>query len=515
MRRAMSTTRNLFNSALARVAFTVVTAVIAFFMMPFLVGHLGKYWYGVWILVYGIAANSYLLDVGMTSAVTRYVSRHLAAGDKDGANRVISTCLMIYTVLAVIVFLVMLTVSAFAHKFVEDPRDLNIIRLTIILIGLQYAGEFPFKAFAGIVSSQLRYDLLMGSRLLASLITTGLMVYFVGHGYGIVAMAVIVLGVDQLANFLFYRIAKHLFPELKVRREYVSRPLVKELFGYSTWSFVIQIANQLRFRTDSFVIGAVLGAGPVVFYSVGLRLVEYLVDFVNRATNMLTPVFTRYFHEQNYTEMRSKYLFLTRINAVLGLFGGGMLIILGEAFITRWMGPEFDSSYPVLVVLTTAMIVELIGIPADNVLYAIARHKYLAIINVIEAVLNLALSITFAHYWGIVGVAFGTALPLLFFRVFVIPRLVGRYIELSTWRYYRDLLPLAAYTLAYLAVVYLLVRQFIGGPSYGFIILAGIASVPIYALTIPFVGFRADERALLQQALPLRVRRFTAPLLER
>jgi O-antigen/teichoic acid export membrane protein len=513
--RAMSTNRKLFNSAVARTVSTVIFAVISFFLMPFLIAHLGERWYGIWILVSGLVANSYLLDLGMASAVTRYVARHLALGDNEGANRVISTCLVIYTVLAVVVFAMTLVVSFFAERFVPDPNDLRIIRATIIVIGLQYAAEFPFKAFAGIVSSYVRYDLLMLSRVLNVAITTALMVFFVGRGYGILSMAIIVLAVDQLSNFLYYRIAKHLFRELKVGRAYVTRGLVKELFSYSTWSFVTQLATQVRFRKDAFVIGAMIGASAVTYYSVGLRLVEYLVDFVNRATNMLTPVFTRYYYERNFEELRSKYLFVTRINAVMGLFGGGMLIILGKAFIVRWMGPTFDQSYPILVILTVAMAVELIGVHTDNILYAISKHKHLAIINVIEAVLNLALSIALAIPWGIVGVAVGTALPLLFFRLLVIPRVAGKFIELPLWRYYRGLFPVAGYTLAYLGVFWLLTRSFLAEPSYMSIFLVGLASVPVYVLTIPYIGFSVDERAQLQQSLPVRLRRFTAPLLSR
>jgi O-antigen/teichoic acid export membrane protein len=169
----------------------------------------------------------------------------------------------------------------------------------------------------------------------------------------------------------------------------------------------------------------------------------------------------------------------------------------------------------VLVVLTTAMIVELIGIHADNVLFAISKHKYLAYINIIEAVLNITLSIIFAHLWGIIGVAVGTALPLLFFRLFVIPQLVCKYLELSVWTYYRSLVPVTAYTIAYLALCNFLVQPFLAANTYGAIALAGIACAPLYAVTIPYIGFSADERAQLHRALPIRLQRFTAPLLGR
>lgn len=511
----MSTTRSLFNSAVARTGFTAIYAVISFFLMPFLVSHLGERWYGIWIVLTSLVANSYLLDMGMATAVSRYVAKALAQNDARAANQVISTCLVIYTVLAAVIVVLTLVLAAGAQHFIPEATDLRVVQATIIVIGLTYAAEFPFKSFAGIIGSYVRYDLLMLSRLLNVCISSGLMVYFVGHGYGILSMALIVLGADQISNFLYYRISKHLFRDLEVSRRHMTRGIVRELFSYSTWSFVIQIAGQLRFRKDSLVISALLSASSVTYYAVGLRLVEYLVDFVQKATNMVTPIFTRYFYERNFEEIRRKYLFLTRINAALGMFGGGMLIVLGDAFITRWMGPVFHQSYPVLVVLTTAMVVELIGIPCDNVLYAISKHKFLAVVNVIEALVNLALSIALAKPFGIIGVALGTAVPLIAFRTLVIPVYVGRTMGLSIWKYYRDLAPLVLYTAAFIAICGFVTRSFLEPPSYTAIALTGAVGSLIYALTVPYVGFSSEERAQLQDALPEKVRRFTAPLLGR
>ena len=487
-----------------------ISAVTAFFMMPFMVSHLGERWYGIWILVAGLVANTYLLDLGMATAVTRYVAKHLAANDDRGANEVINTCLAIYSVLACIIFAAATVIGIFAEIFVKDVSDLFVIRATIIILGLQYATEFPFKAFAGIISSYVRYDLLMLSRLLNLALSTGLFVYFIGRGYGILTLALIVFGADQISNLLYYRIAKHLFRDLTISFSFVRRGLVRELFTYSTWSFLIQIANQFRFRIDSLVIGWLISASAVTHYAVGIRLVEYFVDFVYKATNMMTPVFTRHFFQQDFDEIRRKYLLLTRINAILALFGGGMIIILGRSFIVRWMGPSFEQSYPVLVILMCAMIVEVTGNYADNILYAISKHKYLAVVNAVEAVLNLAISITLARPLGIAGVALGTALPLLFFRLFIIPVVVGRLIGLSVWRFYRALLPVTLFTTVYLAVFALIFGRFLESPSYSAIAAVGIAAAPIYLLVVPFVAFDAAERASLLGLLPARVQRWVA-----
>lgn len=506
----MATAQNLLKSSVARVLFSVISALVAFFMLPFLVSHLGERWYGVWVLVASLVGTSYLLDLGLSMAVIRFVAKHLASRDTRGANEVVNTCLVIYSLLAVVVFFTSVIVAFFAPAFIDDVETAGIVRTTIIILGLQYATEFPFKAFAGIISSYLRYDLLMLSRLLNLVVVNSAFVYLLTHGHGILSLAVCVLVADQLSNYLYFRLARHLFREMRIGRSFVRRDLVRELFTYSTWAFVIQVANQFRFRIDSLVIGWQISAAAVTYYAVGLRLVEYFVDFVNRATNMVTPVFTADFVQNNHDELRRKYLLLVRVNAVMALFGGGMIIIVGRAFILRWMGPTFENSYVVLVILMCAMVFEVIGTHSDNMLYAVSKHKYLAVINITEATVNAVLSLALAKPFGIVGVAIGTAVPMLFFRVFVIPRYVGRFIGLTMWRYYQNLLLVVLFTSAYLVLVALVSHPVLEVPSYPAIMAVGALAASAYVMAIPFVAFDSAERAFLLGLLPNSLRRWLA-----
>ena len=505
----MGTAQNLLKSSAARVAFSLISAVAAFFMMPFLVGHLGERWYGIWVLVASLTAGSYLLDFGLSMAVLRFVAAKLAVNDTRGANEVINTCLAIYAVLAVVVFGAAVTVAAYSHLFIDDPDSAGIVRATIILIGLQYASEFPFKAFAGVVASYVRYDLLMVSRLFNLVATNVLFVVLVRSGYGILGLAVTVVAVDQITNFMYFWIAKHLFRDLTISRAYVRRDLVRELFSYSTWSFVVMIANQFRFRIDSLVIGWMISVSAVTHYAVGQRLVEYFVDVVNRATNMMTPIFTAHYVQNDLAELRRKYLLITRISATFALFGGGMIIILAKAFIIRWMGAGFEQSYTVVVVLMCAMVFDVIGSHSDNMFYAASKHRFLACFNVAESILNVVLSVALAPRFGIVGVALGTAIPLLCVRLFVIPPFVAHFIGLPTRHYYRNLVPVAVFTVTYLAAVHFLAQSFLDKPSYAAIVAVGILATPLYVLAAPFIVLDARERSLVMGLIPGPLRRWT------
>jgi O-antigen/teichoic acid export membrane protein len=497
----MSDARYLLRSSIARTLFTVAQAVIAFFTMPYLVRTLGDRWYGIWVVISGLVANYYLLDLGLAQTVTRFISRGLARNDPDDTNTVINTSLLIYSILAAIIVLITLGIVWATPLFFHDAGSTGVVRLTILVVGLQFATDFPFKSLAGIISSHLRYDLLMYARLVNLAVSTALTLYFVANGYGILALAVVGLVCEPFSSAFFYLVAKRLFPQMKFGWRFVKPHMVKELFGYSSWAFVIQIANQARFKTDSVVIANIVSARAVTHYAVGLRLVEYLVDLVYRATNMMTPVFTRYYFLNQHDEIREKLLLLTRLNTVLALFGGGMLVIVGRAFIERWMGPDFSSAYPVLVILMVGMSTELIGCYADNLFYAFSKHKWLAIINVIEGIANVALSVLLIRIWGVAGVAAGTAIPLMVMRLTVIPVLVTRMVGIKLSAYFMNMVPTAAFTLLYLAVYWFLSKPYLT-PTYPSVLAVGLLAVPLYVMVVPFVTFTRAERSFLLGLLP-------------
>ncbi len=503
----MNTANKLFKSSVARTSLTILSIIISFFMLPFLVGKLGDKWYGIWTVVGSMIGYYYLVDFGLATAVTRYVTQYIAKKESHNVNIIINTSLVIYTVMALGIFIITIILSYLASYFIPDTKDMYLIRLIIIIMGLNLAIEFPFKAFSGIIGAYLRYDLLSYSQLITLILSTSLTVLLLNKGYGILSLSIVGFICSQISNLLFYAISKHLFSDMRLNLKYFQRDKVHELFSYSVWSFVIQICDQVRFKIDSIVIVWMLSASHVTHYFIGARLVEYFVSLVLRATNILTPVFTQYYTDNNYQEIRNKFLLFTKINTVISLFGGGLIIILGRPFIYRWMGEDYLDAYPVLVILMTAMIAHIIHVPSNNILYGISKHRFLAIVDTVEAVANLGLSIILVRYFGIVGVALGTAIPLIFSRLVVVPLYVCRSVQLPFGKYYSNISIIITFTVGYLVSLYVLTKGILSVPTYLKIIIVGATAFPVYFLFyLLFIGFDASERVLISTLLPKRIR---------
>jgi O-antigen/teichoic acid export membrane protein len=495
----------VIRSSIARTFLMVIGMIVAFFMMPFMIRKLGDTWYGILTLLQTLTGYYYFVDFGLATAVSRYISLNVAKKDSYNTNVIINTSLCIYVLMALAIAGITLAVSFFARSFVSDASALHVVRICIIVLGLNLALEFPFKAFAGLMGAFMRYDLLTYSHFLNLALSTALTYVLLVKGYGILALCIAGLVCSQISNIIFYAIAKHLFPDMRLGRAYFKTDRIKELLGYSIWSFVMQLGEQMRFRVDAFVIGYALASSYVTHFTVGANIATYLLSLIFRATNFLTPLFTKYFAKGDYDEIRGKLLIVTKINTILAVFGGGMAIMIGQAFLTRWMGEDYLDAYPVMVVLVVAVVLETIQNPSNNVLMAISKHRFFAIVNVAEGLANLGISIALVGKYGILGVALGTLIPLTISRLVVLPIYVSKCIQLSLRRYYMNMVNVACITLVYLISIYILTKDSLNIPDYSSLaILSVLASLP-YLLVIIFLFLNKSERSFVRDLLPFKV----------
>src|SRR4030042_1274014 len=93
----VTTSRRLVHNTFFNVVTLAAYAIVAFLLMRFFLRHLGKAEYGVWLLIGGsIFRYAPLLNLGLNSAINRYIPVYLAKGDEAGIQRVISTSLFFF-----------------------------------------------------------------------------------------------------------------------------------------------------------------------------------------------------------------------------------------------------------------------------------------------------------------------------------------------------------------------------------------------------------------------------------
>jgi O-antigen/teichoic acid export membrane protein len=500
----MSTiSQKLASGSALRVANVGANTLISLLILPFIIRMLGDRMYGVWTLVATFIGYYGVLELGLNTAVTRYLSRSLATQDHEESNRVFNSALRIYLGLAIVVLLVAVTTAALAPFFAKNRQDASLFFDVILILGVSLALQFPTRVFIGALEAHLRFDQTAGFDLLTLALRTGLIIAILLAGYKIVGLAWVTLlsGIPSMA--LSIRCTFKELPFLRFDSRYWGTRTAKTLFSYGSYSLIAGLANILRFQVDNIVVASFIGLEAVTHYRIAGALVQYFFVFMSSIMGVLPSVFSRQEGAQDHEAIRKTFLFATKIAICITCFIAFGMIAWGASFIQRWMGSKYMDAYPVLVVLVSAYTLNLWQGPAASLLYGISKHKFIAILNTVEGISNLALSLWLVRIYGMMGVALGTLIPTVVTRLFINPAYACRVAGIGYSQYARRMgKTLGVVAASLIAPLVLSIK--LAKPNYPSLFVAGSLSLLAYAIALWMFEFSPEEAELIRRAMPNR-----------
>ena len=499
----MSITSRLFISgAIIRSLQLAVGVLVAFFLMPFVIHNLGDRWYGIWVIVGGLMGYYGLLDFGISSATNRYISIHLGNNDYEEINNALSNAIFLYLLISILSILLSLCLILCVNLFVESPGDINTLRIILMIMGIDLAISFSLKAYVAVLNSKLRYDLISYVSICQILLKAGLIVYFIGHGYSIISLAVITLLTNSLGYTIFYFLAKRIVPTLRVQFSKVSKEILLDFFNFSKKTFIIQLGDIVRFKLDIMVIAFFIGSVYVTHYNIALQLHGYSGQLEAGLIVGSLPIFARYYAQNDYDNLREKFLLLTRYSLLISVTISGAVMIIAHPFIRIWMGESYLTAIIPFLILRALSFLGVGQNPSIQVMYAMGKHGFYARITIIEAIANLTLSLILVRYYGMIGVALGTAIPFFIIKLFVMPPYVCRQLKLSLKKYYSEMGTLVLFSGLGHIPFFALITYF-DIHSYQGMFASGFLYYSFYGYSLLRFLLPAADRSYLCNAIPL------------
>jgi O-antigen/teichoic acid export membrane protein len=376
-----------------------------------------------------------MLDIGLSQATQRFVTRALAVGNRDDTNIAVSTSFFLFLAIGSFSVLLTLFVIVFGPHFIESKGEIDVFRKVVLSLGLSSSISFLFFAFKGILIARMRYDITSYIEILALFLRTALIVAFVKAGYSIVALAVITAVVEIFANLTIFYYVKSILPYISIKFSHCKFDELTKYFHYGIYIFITVIADKIRFSVDSLVIAKFIGLELVTHYAVATRLIEYFSLLMQRIFSVIMPALTEDHAKGDWHALREKFIVVSEISGFVSVFIGGVILIDGKVFITWWMGEKYLDALPSLIILCISITIAVSQSPSVATLNAIAKHKYYSIITSLEAVANLVLSLILVKSYGITGVAVGTAIPLMFNKLIFQPIYTCRQIDFVLSKY--------------------------------------------------------------------------------
>jgi len=494
--------RRLFWNSFSGSGLLVVNVAVAFVLSPILIRTLGDRNYGIWIILVSILGYMSILDLGVSPAIVRYVSHAVGAGDRKAVREITSSAFALLVATGLLGAVLMGLAGRFPHLVgvpagkTELPAVFGVLAVNLLLV-------FPGMTFSAYQFGLQRHHVANTIKMFQTL-GQGIAWYWTlvhTDGPHLVYLAA-VLTAGNAFYFGSLTLASLFGAErLRLARADVRRRRMIELYRYGAGSMVLMISDRLQKQAVPIIIGSVLGAAQIVFYSLPNRLVTYATGLAGALTLPITPYFSHLEGSgRSIEETRRAWFLLSRALQFVIVGVGVAMLALGEPFIGRWIGPEYaEGGRWVIRILAATLFLEAMAPVASQFLLGRGRHGAQARITLILAALGIPALLAAAKFLGLVGIA---AVYFLI-RAGILgawAHLACRTLELSVRRHLA--VTLARYALpaaGTLTVFYFLYRWKIAD-SYPLILGEGAVAGLVYLLLTLAFAVHGKERA---QALRL------------
>ena len=409
-------------------------------MMPFIIRHLGKELYGVWLLIAAFVGYYGLLDFGISGAVMRYVSRSIGAKQREWTKYYVSTAFFVLCAVGLIIIVISFGASFIGKAFITSKENILLFKYSVIIAGCTVGLSFPLRVFDGVLNANLRVDLKRGIEIGELIVRTILIVVILGKGYGVLGLAA-VSALCMLAEFVAKTIAAFVSDHtLRIGIRYISRDKAKEMQDFAFFNFIQSIAKILSEKIDPYTVAYFANIVAVTYYGVALSLANYFRNFFGAVLMILFPVFSRKEGAGDFKGIRDILLFVSRLSIIVSTFMITLIVLYGRQFLIRWLGPSFAESYLIVILLICPFVLAYGCAPSVFVLNSMGKHRIVAYFDIFQGILNFSLSIVFGFYWGSIGIALGTAIPLVLLGAGGKSYIACRTVRLSIISYWRKMI---------------------------------------------------------------------------
>jgi O-antigen/teichoic acid export membrane protein len=433
---SMSRSASILKNTGANYIQQIVSVAVFMFLTPYSAKKLGTEQFGLWSLLWSMVGLLGLADLGISSAVVKFVSDARGRNSNERMRQLYSTFFWVQTGIAMIVLLLSAAITPFLGHIFDIPDTLlRMAGIVFMILSLRVATGMPFGLFVGLLTGHQRQAYSSLIKALGIIMYGGLAFVMLRFRPSAVSLAMCNIIVHLLSNIFIVSAALRVVPGFSIRLSLFRRALVREISSFSGAAFLVQISALLYTRVDVFVVQRFMSLASVACYSVAMQTIERGALFCHQMTKALTPMIAELNGADDKQAIRLILRKGTKLSTALAtpLLGG--LIWLAPDLIHSWMGPDFTASIlPMRLLAGASLLAAFCGV-SSTTLTMTGHQKISSRLIIAGQVLNLVLTLLLVRGYGLNGVAFAS----LFSGAVVVLITIGltlNFLKISFWRTY-------------------------------------------------------------------------------
>lgn len=435
---ANSRTAKSLKNARAALLFYFLNLLLQFFSRKIFLDYLGSEVLGLNTTAQNLLGFLNLAELGIGSAVAYNLYKPLFEGNRQVINEIVSIQGWLYRRVAYVVLVgACVLMGFFPWIFAKAQVPLGYAYGSFVVLLLSsLLGYFVNYRQIVLTADQQQYRITYSTQSIhiIKVVLQILAIRFFSHGY--VWWLILELLMAVLSSYVLDRCIRKVYPWLRtVTNRGVE--LQKRYPGIITKTkqiFFHQMAAYVLTQTSPLIIYAYASLTLVAVYGNYLLIINGITQLMGALLNGVGAGVGNLVAEGDKQRVKSVFWELTALRMWLASVVCFGIYSLGHSFITLWVGAEYvlpQSAYILLIGIT------FIQLSRTNEIFINAYGIYQDIwAPVIEAVLNLGLSVILGYYYGLTGILSGVLISLLVMVVGWKPYFLYRYgFQESVWEY--------------------------------------------------------------------------------
>ena len=479
---------------------------------PWILKEIGSSQYGLYTLANSLI-SLFLMDFGMSAAVTRFVAAYRAKDDKSGINQVFSIVVKLYfgimAIVAVILLIVYLNLDTIYANL--EPDELATFKGVFVITAFCVVVCFPVNICNGVLNAFEEYVALKLSDVVNRVGTVAFTVIALRLGGGIYAL-IIVSGVFNILTLLVKILIMSKKTGIRFLPTYFDGEKLGEIATFSAWSTVSSVAQQMIFNIMPTILAMTLNTMAITMYGFANVIEGYVSTITGAINGLFLPKISRVVaNSDDASEVLPLMVRVGRINQsiIMLLFIG--IVLTGKEFIGLWLGEQYSDVYYCMVILTLPYCISSSLQIANSSVIALNKIKYTAIINILTGLFNLCAAYLMAPRFGVIGVCSCISATYLL-RSLANQVIYIKVLKIDLKRFYLDchfkMLPglTFAITTSY-AIVRYLFDGLVNVYGWSVFLAKAICVAIIYAFMMWLIGWNDFEKSLIKSFLPIKGRK--------
>ncbi len=497
-----------FPNIVAQAVSFVVSIGITLWLTPLLIRKLGSDLYGLVPLSLSVVSYMSVLDVAVSTSVSRSLTQAYANSDAQTAQRILSSALTLCCLTAAILVIPAGLATGFLNWILTIPEGaLTDAKRHFGCVAAAFILSTATTPFAVSAFCRNRFDISHTITILGNLarilVIVGLFAVLTPNlshvGVGILLAAIVSSICSVVAS-------RRISPGLRPTFSHANRRTIVDLLATGWWVSVFQVGSILLLSIDLLVVNRALGAEAGGRYAIVLQWAAVLRSVSGSLSAVFSPTILALYAKG---DMDSLVEYASRGVRFVGYIISipiGVLCGFSTPFLAVWVGPEYSSLSPLLSLLIAPLCVNLAVMPMFAVSLAANKVRLPGVITLILGVLNLPLAYSLCAYTelGMVGVALAGIIVLTLKNALFTPMYAAHNIGKPWYTFVKSLAPIIPMT-AILAFAAWSTSHYFTLNSWSRLIGAGAALSAAYCLLIFTIALNLHDRqavaALLKRSL--------------